>query len=1392
MASRAAKVTEQELNELRERADMLAEEAERLRLVDDLSAGLGHAQGLQDLAVELARLTLEATKGSNAVAYCRTDDHFRVATAAGNTHEAQAIDDEMVSAVFRSGEAAELPSMSDDAALMTWAIPLSWAERTVGVLVAENTRLPAHDAEERFGSFLRYAALLLHDGVRDQEELSRANDGLRATTERLTSEAAQREEAEEQLRKTARDLEDTVALRTRAFRTLSRVSETLMRAYDERELLQNVCDTVVDVGGYVLCWVGFVEHDDAKTVRPVASAGRDADYVDHIAVTWGREPSGRGPTGRSIRRRKPVAARDLGADFNFGPWRNEAVSRGYQSSASFPLADSRGEVFGAIAIYSAKAGAFDSDEMQLLSELAGDLAFGIGALRERRARAEADKRVRESARYARGLVEVNDSPLALIDPSGKISDVNRATEEATGLPRDQLIGTDFADYFTDSDAARAVYQRVLAEGIVRDFPLNLKHAAGSVMDVEYNATVYRDDGGELRGVFAAARDVTERKRAERERSARLRFIESMDRVNRAIQGSDDLDQMMRDVLDIVRTLFDSDRAFLLYPCDPDVDTWGVPMESTSPEYPGAMGLGVSVTDEFARLQRDLLGTTAPVRFGGDTGNPIPQDVAKRFGIKSLMSIAVRPKIGRPWQFGVQQCSHLREWTDEEASLLQEIARRLEDALSTGLARRELELSEAEYRRLVETAREGICQLDADAVITFVNARMAEMLGYSADELVGQSFAHFMAEEEFPDHLVRMQNRHQGMSEDYDRRFRHKDGRIVWTRVSASPVFDETGEFIGSFGMLTDVTEAKRAEAERADRLRFVESMDRVNRAIQGTNDLNQMMSDTLDEVLSIFGCDRAFLLYPCDPDSSTWAVPMERSRPEYPGVGAQSHPMPMDPKVAATLQSLLDADGPVRFGPGTDHPLGEDALERFGFLSFMSVALYPKTGKPWQFGLHQCSYAREWTDEEVKLQREVARRLEDALSTLLAHRDLQRSEHEYRRLIETASEGVWVFGPDSTTTFANPRLAEMMGYSADELIGRSVTDFLFEEDVPEHENRIARRREGLSEHFELRLRAKDGSVVWASVSAASIIDDAGQYAGSFGMVTDITERKLVEEARRASDREYWTLLQSIAGAVVVHGADTRILIANEAAKRLLGFSAEELLGKSIQDAAWEFVREDGTRMPPEEYPAARVAANGQALEDHVVGLRRPGDETGAVTWSLVSAGPVFGVRGELVQIIVTFIDITPRIHAQEALMDSEAKYREVFDNVSDALTVFDVTEDGRFRFAGINPTAERIRGIPQAEAYGRYYEEVVDYEQVARSLPNFRRCVEMAAPLAYEEWHTGGGQDWYLETVLLPVLDSSGRATRLIMLGHDITRRKRAEDVRTAKRAGVRSKRGES
>src|SRR6185369_8398864 len=121
--------------------------------------------------------------------------------------------------------------------------------------------------------------------------------------------------------------------------------------------------------------------------------------------------------------------------------------------------------------------------------------------------------LRATQYYARSLIEASLDPLVTISPEGKITDVNEASVQATGVPREKLVGTDFSDYFTEPANARAGYQKVFSEGLVRDYPLAIRHVSGRVTDVLYNASVYKDDKGKVLGVFAAARDVTAQKQA---------------------------------------------------------------------------------------------------------------------------------------------------------------------------------------------------------------------------------------------------------------------------------------------------------------------------------------------------------------------------------------------------------------------------------------------------------------------------------------------------------------------------------------------------------------------------------------------------------------------------------------------------------------------------------------------------------------------------------------------------------------------------------------------------------------------------------------------------------------------------------------------------------------
>jgi diguanylate cyclase (GGDEF)-like protein/PAS domain S-box-containing protein len=145
--------------------------------------------------------------------------------------------------------------------------------------------------------------------------------------------------------------------------------------------------------------------------------------------------------------------------------------------------------------------------------------------------ARAQEELARVSAYSRRLIEASLDPLVTISADGVISDVNAATERVTGVPRQALIGSDFADYFTDPDRARAGYRQAFTEGSVTDYPLAIRNVNGDIIDVSYNATVYRDDDGTVAGVFAAARDVTERNRTERllaasEEESRLAFDRS--------------------------------------------------------------------------------------------------------------------------------------------------------------------------------------------------------------------------------------------------------------------------------------------------------------------------------------------------------------------------------------------------------------------------------------------------------------------------------------------------------------------------------------------------------------------------------------------------------------------------------------------------------------------------------------------------------------------------------------------------------------------------------------------------------------------------------------------------------------------------------------------------
>ena len=166
---------------------------------------------------------------------------------------------------------------------------------------------------------------------------------------------------------------------------------------------------------------------------------------------------------------------------------------------------------------------------------------------------------KQASQYARSLIEASLDPLVTISPDGKITDVNEATTKVTGVSRNRLIGTDFANYFTEPEKARAGYQRVLAEGYVTDYPLTIRHQDGTLTDVLYNATVYKDVAGKVLGVFAAARDITAQRRAEaqvaEQRTKELERLAELERFQRLTVGRElKMIELKKEIEDLRRRL----------------------------------------------------------------------------------------------------------------------------------------------------------------------------------------------------------------------------------------------------------------------------------------------------------------------------------------------------------------------------------------------------------------------------------------------------------------------------------------------------------------------------------------------------------------------------------------------------------------------------------------------------------------------------------------------------------------------------------------------------------------------------------------------------------------------------------------------------------------------
>jgi len=231
----------------------------------------------------------------------------------------------------------------------------------------------------------------------------------------------------------------------RELRAISKCDQILLHSVDEQNLINEICSIICSDAGYVLAWVGYIEYDDFKTIRPVAWSGLDISYITEARLTWAEDSvRGLGPTGIAARSGKISYVQDFLSDPQMVPWRENALEHGYRSSIALPLKDECGKVFGVLQIYSAEPDAITPDEIKLLDKLTSDLSFGILALRNRAERKRMELEIRESDERFKlvfnnvfdGISIFSEDP----DPfKRKLIECNERYAAMAGRTRDELL-----------------------------------------------------------------------------------------------------------------------------------------------------------------------------------------------------------------------------------------------------------------------------------------------------------------------------------------------------------------------------------------------------------------------------------------------------------------------------------------------------------------------------------------------------------------------------------------------------------------------------------------------------------------------------------------------------------------------------------------------------------------------------------------------------------------------------------------------------------------------------------------------------------------------------------------------------------------------------------------
>jgi hypothetical protein len=678
-------------------------------------------------------------------------------------------------------------------------------------------------------------------------------------------------------------------------------------------------------------------------------------------------------------------------------------------------------------------------------------------------------------------------------------------------------------------------------------------------------------------------------------------------------------------------------------------------------------------------------------------------------------------------------------------------------------------AEEAYRTLVDHSLQGLAILQ-DGRAVFANQAMAEISGYAVEEMLAlspeevQAFVH-------PDdreivwgyHQDRLQGK--ALPERYEFRAIRKDGSMRWLEIHASRI-DYQGKPAVQAAYI-DISERKRAEQELRHRLDFERLVANISSQFISVaeDDIRRSAGQVLQVIRQFAQADRTYVMLFSDDGKEIDDVYESCAKEIEPQVyrlkGSPVDAFPWMMERIREFQSIhirRVADLPPEAGT---------EKERFQQGGVQSLVALPTVygGRP--TGILGFDWVREektCSEDVVALLKIVGETLANALQRKRAEQTLRESEERFRILFEQASESiVLIDGETGALVEFNDRAHENLGYTREEFAKLTIPDFEVIEsadEVAKHIERIV--REG-ADTFETKQATKDGEIRDILVSGRAVSIRGKRFVQSIWY--DITERKRAEEALEASEERFRQAFENANVGMCLVNTEGRLIKVNSMMSEILGYGREELEGISVNDITHP---EDRDVSPA----FIRRAISGEI--GHARLEKRYLHKDGHVVWGQVSSSLVRDTQGVPLYFISHVQDITERKRAEEALGESEERYRTLVETAPDVIYTLSL-EDATI--ASLNPAFETITGWPRAEWLGKPFAAIVHPDDLPLATETFQKASRGETPPPYELRILAKSGEYLVGEFISTPQVEGGKVVGELGIARDITERKQAEEA---------------